>query len=427
MAKLTKRVVDAAEPKDRAYVLYDEDLKGFGLRIFPNGVRSWIFEFKPGRDLGTRRMTIGRANVLTADEARKKAKLLAAEVASGRDPAAAKARERAQETFGEFADRYLTDRVDLQKKAGTAALYRLYLRVHVRPEIGSLKLSQVSKPDLERLRVALARENKQVTANRVIRFISGVFSFAEEQGVLPEGKNPARGIKPYPEAEGGDRMLNPEQLTALARALSEAETTGLPWVLAEDAKARHRVKDAASRLDVISRHATGAIRLLLFTGCRLREILHLRWEDVIWDGARLALPDSKSGRKTIFLNAPALAELQALKEIRIGQYVIAGATAGLKDEKPRADLDRAWRRICAAAGLKGVRLHDLRHTFASYGAAGGMGLPMVGELLGHRNVETTKRYAHLAPSAVHQASEAIAATITAAMQGKQGKVVRLRS
>ncbi len=426
MAKLTKRTVDAVEPRAGQYILFDDDLKGFGLRVTPNGVKAYVFEYKPGRGMSPRRMTLGRANVLTAEEARKRAKLIAAEVASGGDPGKEKARERAQETFGEFAERYLRDHVALQRKAGTASLYEIYLRVHVRPVIGSIKLAQVTRADVERLRLAIARGGKKVTANRVIKFVSGVFSYAEEHKALPEGSNPARGIKPYPEAKGGDRMLTPQQLEALARALSDAETVGLPWVLDDAAKAKHRPKDAAERRDVLSRHATGAIRLLLLTGCRLREILHLRWDDVSWEAMQLALPDSKTGRKAVFLNAPALAELQTLKEIRVGRYVIAGASAGQKDETPRADLQKSWRRVCAAAGLKGVKLHDLRHTFASYGAMGGMGLPMVGELLGHRNVETTARYAHLAPSAVHQASEAIAATITAAMAGETGKVIRLR-
>jgi integrase len=135
------------------------------------------------------------------------------------------------------------------------------------------------------------------------------------------------------------------------------------------------------------------LRLLLFTGARLREILHLKWENVDLERGLLFLADSKAGRKTLVLNAPAMAVLVSLP--RVGSYVIAGDTAGTKGEKPRADLKRPWRTIAKRAGLDGVRLHDLRHTYASFGAGGGLGLPIIGKLLGQTQASTTQRYAHL--------------------------------
>jgi integrase len=165
--------------------------------------------------------------------------------------------------------------------------------------------------------------------------------------------------------------------------------------------------------------------LLLFTGCRLREILHLRWDNVDLKRGCLflpdskILPDSKSGRKTVILNAPALAVLSGLD--RVGPYVVPGDDP----EKPRHDLKRPWDAVTGRAGLVGVRLHDLRHTYASFGAGGGFGLPIIGKLLGHTQASTTQRYAHLDADPLRHASDAIGSRIAAALDGKRGELVRL--
>jgi integrase len=156
--------------------------------------------------------------------------------------------------------------------------------------------------------------------------------------------------------------------------------------------------------------------LLLFTGCRLREIL-LKWQYVDFERGCLFLPDSKSGRKTVILNAPALAVLSALE--RVSPYVVLGDDP----ERPRHDLKRPWEAVTRRAGLDGVRLHDLRHTYASFGAGGGLGLPIIGKLLGHAQATTTARYAHLDNDPLHRASETIAARIAAALDGKKAGVV----
>ena len=166
------------------------------------------------------------------------------------------------------------------------------------------------------------------------------------------------------------------------------------------------------RLTVLSPFATAAIRLLLFTGCRLREILHLKWTDLDLDRGMLHLADSKTGRKSVVLSAPALEILAALP--RLGDYVIAGTDP----TQPRSDLKRPWTLVCRRAGLEGLRLHDLRHSFASVGAGAGLGLPVIGKLLGHASPTTTARYAHLDNDPVRRATNAIGATIAAALDGK---------
>ena len=163
---------------------------------------------------------------------------------------------------------------------------------------------------------------------------------------------------------------------------------------------------------LVSPHAVGAIRLLLLSGCRLSEILTLRWTDVDIDRGLLMLPDSKTGARPIWLNGAAVAVLESLAAIRIGDYVIAGD----RPNTPRTDLNRPWRRIAKHARLDGATLHTLRHTNASVGVGAGIGLPLVGALLGHRNVKTTQRYAHLANDPVRRAAETIGTTITAALE-----------
>ena len=160
---------------------------------------------------------------------------------------------------------------------------------------------------------------------------------------------------------------------------------------------------------MIGPHAAAALRLLIFTGARLREILHLRWEHVDFERGLLLLPTSKTGKKTIVLNAPALAILNGLP--RTSGFVIAGTSV----DSPRSDLKKPWKAVAARAGLTGVRIHDLRHTHASVGAGAGLGLPIIGKLLGHTQSATTQRYAHLDNDPLKKASEHIGSRLAAAM------------
>ena len=226
---------------------------------------------------------------------------------------------------------------------------------------------------------------------------------------------------------GRERFLTATELTRLGEAVREAETTGIPWeVDASKPTAKHAPKEK-NRRTVIGAHAAAAIRLLILTGARLREILHLQWEHVDLERGLLFLPDSKTGKKAIVLNAPAMAVLAGLP--RVGAYVIAGADAGTDDEKARADLNRPWRAVAKRAGLEGVRIHDLRHTHASIGAGAGLGLPIIGKLLGHTKASTTQRYAHLDVDPLRRASEDIGRRLAAVMGEataiKHGTVVRL--
>jgi integrase len=277
----------------------------------------------------------------------------------------------------------------------------------VKPAVGTSKADKLTWAQVNRLHSSLADTPFQ--ANRVLAVVGSMYAFAARAGIVPDGTNPARGKFKENRRE---RFLTGEELERLGSAIREGETTGIPWAVDESrVNAKHVPK--ATRSTKIAPSGAAALRLLLFTRCRLREILHLRWEHVDLERGCLFLPDSKSGRKTVILNAPALAVLNGLE--RIGPYVVPGDDP----EQPRHDLKRPWDAVTKRAGVTGVRLHDLRHTYASFGAGGGLGLPIIGRLLGHCQSATTARYAHLDNDPLRRASEAIAGRIAAALEGKK--------
>jgi integrase len=213
--------------------------------------------------------------------------------------------------------------------------------------------------------------------------------------------------------------LADEELGRLGSAIREAETIGVPWAIDRSKPgAKHLPKDADQRRNRISAHAAAALRLLILTGCRLREVLHAQWTHVDLDQGILKLPDHKTirsvGPKIVVLNAPAVRVLSELE--RVGPFVIPGDDPS----KPRADLKRPWELVSRRARLNGVRIHDLRHTHASVGAGSGIGLQLVGKLLGHSSPQVTARYAHVADDPLRRASNRIGARIAAAM-GETGK------
>jgi integrase len=341
-------------------------------------------------------------------------------VANGGDPAAARAADRRASTLNELAELFLVDHVEAKRKRATGDHYRYVLNKLVLPELGNRKADKVTPADVARLHSRL--RDRPYLANRLVAVVGSLYSFAGRRRLLASGFNPARGHDKYPE-KGRERFLTAAELMRLGETLHEGETAGIPWqVDTTKPTAKHAPKEK-NRRTVIGAHAAAAIRLLILTGARLREILHLRWEHVDLERGLLLLADSKTGKKAIVLNAPAMAVLGTLP--RIGAYVIAGAEAGAANERPRADLNRPWRAVVKRARLDGVRIHDLRHTHASIGAGAGLGLPIIGKLLGHTKASTTQRYAHLDADPLRRASEVIGGRIAAALDGKRrGSVVQ---
>ena len=414
--RITKRKVDALRARSAEYTRWDESLPGFGVRVRPSGAKSYIVTYRAGAGRGApvRRYTIAAVGKMTADQARQRAQALLGAVAHGRDPAGEKASERGTPTVAELADRFLFEHMEPKRKVGTAASYRYILDRIVKPTFGAAKVDKVTRAQIARLHGKLQATPSQ--ANRMLAVVGSMYTFAARIGVVPEGANPARKIIKYPE-QRRERFLTTEELERLGAAIHEAETTGIPYEIdTSKPTAKHAPKEE-NRIAQISPFAAAAIRLLLFTGCRLREILHLKWKYVDFERGLLFLPESKTGSKTVILNAPALEVLSGLD--RLGPYVVPGDNP----EKPRADLKRPWATIAKRAGLERVRLHDLRHTYASFGAGTGLGLPIIGKLLGHTQASTTQRYAHLDNDPLRRASEAIGNRIAAALKGPAAGVL----
>src|SRR5262245_44720197 len=417
--RITKRVVDSLKADASEYAIWDAQLPGFGDRVRPTGAKSYVVVYRAGSGRGApvRRYTIAGVGKIAPESARRRAKAILGRVAHGHDPAGEKTATRDTLTISELADRFMAEHVEQKRKPGTAAFYRHVLN-KIKSELGTTKADQVTRATVAKLHSELRKTPFQ--ANRVLAAIGSMYAFAGRVGVVPEGVNPARRIEKFQEHRR-ERFLTGEELKRLGLAIREAETKGASWDVDEaKPKAKHLPK-APKRFTKISPFAGAAIRLLLFTGCRLREILHLKWEHVDLERGLLFLPESKTGRKTIILNAAALAVLANLDQI--GSYVIPGDGS----ERPRADLKRPWALVSKRAGLDGVRLHDLRHTYASFGAGGGVGLPIIGKLLGHTQASTTARYAHLDNDPLRRAAESIGGRIAAALAGKtSGLVIQLK-
>lgn len=435
-AKLTKRVVDAIRPDGSRAIWYDTDLKGFGLKVEPSGVMTWIVEYRAsggGRGAPKRRLTLGKAGALTPDEARLFAKDALAKVHVGEDPAATKASTRVAKSVAELCDLYLKDaeagnvigKRGTVKKPSTLVTDRGRIERHIKPLLGKKLVRDVSRADVERFLRDVANGKTAAdiktkkrgraivtggkgTATRTVRLLGGMFTYAIEQGMRAD--NPTQGVRKFADGQG-IRHLSTEELARLGAALRAAETIGLPWNAKDGGSSKHLPKLDANRRSLISPHAVAAIRLLIMTGCRLGEILQLQWANVDLERGLLMLPDSKTGAKAVVIGAPALEVLASVPRIEGCDYVIAGDKPG----QPRSDLKRPWAMIRRAAGLDDVRLHDLRHTYASHGAAAGMGLTVVGRLLGHADIKTTNRYSHFDADPLRRAANAIGGALNAAL------------
>jgi integrase len=406
--KITKRIVDGEESGNATYLVRDTELKGFVLVVTPAGAKSYAVDYRAGSGRGSpkRRLTIGKhGSPWTPETARTEAKRLLAEVAAGRDPATVRREDRKALTFGDLISLYLAEGVS-HKKASTLKADRGRIEHHLRPLLGKLRADRIVRADVEQMRNAvtagktaetiqsgakrrsgsMAAGGKGVAA-QCVALVSAIFAFAVERGLCAD--NPARGVKKAP-VRKVERFLSETEIAQLAEALdTEAQRSGNPY-------------------------PSAAIKLLLLTGCRRGEIVNLCWNNVDFDHECLRLPDSKTGAKIVYLNPPARALLQELPRMIDNPRVIPGMRA----DSGSASIDNAWSRVRAAAGLTNVRLHDLRHSFASVGAAGGLSLPIIGALLGHKHASTTARYAHLSADPLRAANDEVGARIAASMNWK---------
>ena len=376
MPKITKRTVDALKPHERERVVWDDDLKGFGVRVHPSGRKVFIVKTRYGGQVI--KMTIGPHGAVSPSYARVRAAEIITDARAGKNPAG---RRSNAPTMRDLGKRFLKEYVPDHCKPSTAEEYRRSVKLFIDPRIGKLRV-----PDVQRSEIAALHHDMRETpyqANRTLGVLSKIFNLAELWELRPDGSNPCRHVKRFKE-EKRERFLSDEEYRRLGATLREIE---------------------AERSETAS--AIAAIRLLMLTGCRLSEIQKLRWEHVDLEAGELRLSDTKTGAKVVHLGDPAIDVLRAFDRQEDNPWVIAGRKPG----SHLTDLQHPWRRIRARAGLDDVRIHDLRHSFASGGLLVGEGLPMIGKLLGHTQVQTTARYAHLANDPVKSAANRIASRI----------------
>ncbi len=385
--KLTKRDIDAARYHGKigtAHFLWDDAVPGLAVRLYPSGRKAFFLAYRAnGRQ---RSITLGSFGELTLQEARTLALEMRGHIRRGADPIGERRARLDSPSVADLADRYMREHARAKKKPSSAEGDERNWKLHILPRIGRRKVADLTRADVAGLHAELA--GTPYVANRVLALLSKAFHLAEVWGWRPDGSNPCRHVSRYRETQR-ERFLSEAELAQLARVLPEVERerSESPFVIA-------------------------AIRLLILTGCRVGGVLQLRWDEVDFEGKRLRLRDSKTGRKTIYLGSAALQLLSRIERDDDNPYVIRGAKPG----QHLFSLTRPWFRIRERAGLRGVRLHDLRHSYASVGAGAGLSLPMIGKLLGHRHSVTTERYAHLAADPAHQAAELIDTRIAAAMR-----------
>lgn len=373
MDKLTKRMLDAVEVGDKESFLWDGELKGFGVRVSTEGRKTFVVQYRQGGR--TRRMKLGTFGNITVDEARDIAKKALGRIADGEDPSAERRQERLAPNMAALCDRFLKEYVAYRCKPTTQGEYRRCCEIFIKPELGNMRVQDIMRPDVSKLHHKL--RDKPYQANRVLGVLSKMFNLAEQWGLRPDGSNPTRHVERYAEQKR-ERFLYPEEIDQL-------------W----------KVLEAAEQEKSISKHVAAAYKLLLLTGCRLREIQTLKWSYI--RGDVIFLPDAKTGPRRVLLSKAALDVLADLPREPDNEFVIVGEVKG----QHITDLQRPWRRLRAAAGIEDVRIHDLRHTYASIAAMAGHSLPMIGRLLGHTQAQSTQRYAHLADTTTRRALDQV--------------------
>lgn len=397
MSKITKKLVDSLRPDPaKDYWHWDAELPGFGVRVWPSGRKVYVAQYRAqGR---TRRVSLGTHGAVTPEQARKEALKVLADVAKGADPAEVRDQGRQAPTMKDLAARYLAEHAQAKKKPASIFRDARLIERFILPALGSKRVEAVSRADVARLHHKIGQETP-IQANRTLAVLSKMMTLAVRWGLRNDAEgNPCRHVERFKENKR-ERYLSAEELARLGAVLAQAETRGQE-----------------------NPAAVAALRLLLLTGARLGEILGLRWEWVDLERGCIFLPDSKTGRKAIPLGRHAMELLHGLPRAAGNPHVFPGLKLGAHLQ----DLNGPWRRVRAAADLDGVRLHDLRHTWASLGAASGLSLPLIGAVLGHLEPSTTARYSHLANDPLRQAADLVDGKVAEALNRPvASKVVNL--
>ncbi len=372
--KLTKISVERIQPAAQDVVVWDEALPGFGVRVKPTGVRSYIVQYRNRNTGASKRMTIGQHGpLLTFEQARKQARAILADAMRGEDPAEERRTARKAPTVADLAADYLERHAVPNKRPKSVRDDRAMIDRIILPQLGSKKVGAVERRDIEAIHIAL--KDRPYQANRVLALLSKMFNLAVQWEWRRD--NPAKGIKRYDE-EKRDRWLSDEELRRLCRVLDEHP----------------------------NQRASNAVRLQLLTGARLGEVLKAERTDFDLQRGVWTKPSHHTKQKRRE-HVPLSAEAQALVAAILSEqdagspYLFPGDAPG----KPLQDIKKFWASVLRKTGLRAYRLHDNRHTYASHLVSSGLSLEIVGRLLGHTQASTTKRYAHLADDPLRAATD----------------------
>jgi integrase len=368
----------------------DGDVPGFGVRVTANGARSFVLRYRVRGSGRERTYTIGSTGDWQTTAARTEARRLRRLIDQGGDPLGDIEHRRTEPTVADLIERFLTEHVEPRLRPGTVRHYRMLIDRHIRPHFGAhIKVADVSFADLDRLHRKISKSGASYAANRVVAICSKMFALAVRWNMRDD--NPARGIERNYEAKR-KRYLTGDELARLTAAL-----------------AAHPSEQAAN-----------VFRLLLLTGARSGEAMSARWADLDLGAGVWTKPGSavKQGVDHVTpLSGPArqlLSEIRAEQTARnrqLGTWVFPSSDSSIGHV---IDVAKNWYAICKSAGIEGLRIHDLRHSFASQLASGGASLPLIGALLGHSNPATTARYAHLFQDPQRAAIERVGAVVDAA-------------
>ncbi len=379
MPKITKTIVEQAAAKKKPYFLFDDRLAGFCLRITPGGKKTYYVQYMVHKKI--QRVAIGAHGIFTTEMARNQATILLGKIKAGSDPQKEKSIRRKELFIKDLAERYMEEHVLPHCKTSTATGYRRYLDKHIIPFFGDMKIRDVQRSDVAEFHHSLRLTPYE--ANHGLEIISKMFNLAEMWGLRNDNTNPRRHIKKYP-SKARERYLNEEEVKRLSAVLDETKL--------------YPDENLA---------AVYCIQLLLLTGCRLGEIRSLKWDYIDQKMQVLKLPDSKTGAKYVYVGNTVM---NLLDEIHAhparpadNPYVIWGLIEGCHLD----NVQKPWRRFRKLAGIEDVRIHDLRHSFASFAVSKGMSLAMIGRLLGHSQVQTTARYAHLMAGPMTEAASTV--------------------
>jgi integrase len=408
--KITINAVKAMQPGD---MLWDTELRGFGCRYRVEG-RYFVLKYSlHGRQ---RFYTIGKWDAsLTPEQAREEAEILRGQVRKGIDVAALKDAA-SKIPLVKHAFKSFLEEIEAKRSRRTHIEYKRTFEKFIEKAIGNYRVEVVGRADIAKLHHGL--KDTPYQANRILALLSSFFSWCVKNGHRTDGVNPCRHIEKFKESSR-ERFLSEAELHELSKALIwyEKERKYL-------AEQPHSKKKPKKEINTSTAYVTTAIRLLLLTGARCNEIMTLKWSDVDFKRKLIRLQESKTGQKTIYLSAPALLLLDKTPRIKDNPYVICGR----KEGSHLVNIKDSWGEIRGKAGLKDVRIHDLRHNYASTAVASGHHLKVIGSLLGHADTQTTERYAHLANDPLQTANEAISKKILDAMARKPRKdnVVAIR-